>query len=123
MMGMIAHTILKVERENYKLLYRVALDVMPIQATSVPCERAFSSSKETSTARRNRLSPELMEWLQMLKYAFRNERLNPMRELFVLEQDLIEQQHDFEPEYIDELVASGRLTELLSIIEGRPLTQ
>jgi hypothetical protein len=59
----------------------------------------------------------------MLKYAFRNERLNPMHELFVLEQDLIEEQHDFEPEYIDELVASGRLTELLSIIETRPLTQ
>lgn len=44
------------------------MDYLPIQASSVPCERVFSSSAETDTARRNRISPVLMEALQMLKY-------------------------------------------------------
>jgi hypothetical protein len=46
------------------------MDYIPIQASSVPCERAFSSSAETDTTRRNRISPVLMEALQMLKYTF-----------------------------------------------------
>jgi hAT family C-terminal dimerisation region len=45
------------------------MDILPIQASSVPCERVFSSSKETITARRNALSPRLVEALQLLKYA------------------------------------------------------
>jgi hypothetical protein len=44
------------------------MDILPIQASSVPCERVFSSSKETITARRNSLSPCLVEALQLLKY-------------------------------------------------------
>jgi hypothetical protein len=44
------------------------MDIVPIQASSVPCERVFSSGKETMTARRNKISPELMESLQVLKY-------------------------------------------------------
>ena len=49
----------------------MALDILPIQASAVPCERVFSSSKETCTARRSRTTPELMEALQVLKYHFR----------------------------------------------------
>ncbi len=49
------------------------MDVLPIQGTSVPCERVFSSSKETDTARRNRLTPEMMEALQILKFGIRSE--------------------------------------------------
>jgi hAT family C-terminal dimerisation region len=45
------------------------MDILPIQGSAVPCERVFSSGKETTTARRNRISPELMEALQMLKFA------------------------------------------------------
>jgi hypothetical protein len=45
------------------------MDILPIQASSVPCERVFSSSKKTITARRNALSPNLVEALQLLKYA------------------------------------------------------
>jgi hAT family C-terminal dimerisation region len=47
------------------------MDVLPIQGSAVPCERVFSSGKETTTARRNRISPDLMEALQMLKFAMR----------------------------------------------------
>jgi len=39
------------------------MDILPIQAFSVPCERVFSSSKETIIARRNALSPHLVEAL------------------------------------------------------------
>jgi hAT family C-terminal dimerisation region len=44
------------------------MDILPIQASSVPCERVFSSSKETTTLRRNKLEPNLVEALQLLKY-------------------------------------------------------
>jgi hypothetical protein len=45
------------------------MDILPIQGSAVPCERVFSSGKETTTTRRNRIGPELMEALQMLKFA------------------------------------------------------
>jgi len=45
------------------------MDILAIQGSAVPCERVFSSAKETITARRNRMSPELMEALQMLKFS------------------------------------------------------
>ena len=52
------------------------MDYLPIQASAVPCERAFSSGAETVTARRNRIKPPLMEALQMLKFALKKRRLN-----------------------------------------------
>lgn len=56
----------------------MAMDYLPVQATSVPCERVFSSAKDTDTAKRNRISANLMEALQMLKYSLRKDRLNFM---------------------------------------------
>jgi hypothetical protein len=50
------------------------MDILPIQASSVPCERVFSSSKETITARRTSLSPRLVEALQLLKYESKQSR-------------------------------------------------
>lgn len=52
------------------------MDVLPTQASSVPCEQLFSSGKETCTTRRNRLQPRLMEALQALKLSSRNHSLN-----------------------------------------------
>lgn len=52
------------------------MDYLPVQATSVPCERVFSSAKETDTAKRNRINPVLMEALQLLKFLLKKERLN-----------------------------------------------
>lgn len=46
--------------------------LLPIQASAVPCKRVFSSSKVTMSARRNRISPGLMEALQILKFSVRH---------------------------------------------------
>jgi len=54
----------------------MGMDYLPIQASAVPCERIFSSSSETDTKKRNRISPLLMEALQMLKFHLKKERLN-----------------------------------------------
>ncbi|KII83438.1 hypothetical protein PLICRDRAFT_119379 [Plicaturopsis crispa FD-325 SS-3] len=68
--------IYQAEKHAFPLLYRVALDVMPVQAFAVPCERVFSSSKGTDTDQRTKLSPVMMEVLQVLKYMFWEERLD-----------------------------------------------
>jgi hypothetical protein len=54
------------------------VDYLPIQASAVPCERVFSSAGETSTKRRNRMKPELMEALQMLKFMLKKKQLDFM---------------------------------------------
>src|SRR6266581_9109276 len=52
------------------------MDYLPIQATSVPCERVFSSAKETDTSKRNWMSPLLMEALQLLKFLLKKQHLD-----------------------------------------------
>jgi len=47
----------------------LAMDVLAIQGSSVPCEHVFSSGKETMSARRNQIKHDLMEALQMLKFS------------------------------------------------------
>jgi hypothetical protein len=53
------------------------MDIIPIQASSVPCERVFSSGKQTMTPRRGHISGHLMECLQILKFSIRKGR--PLR--------------------------------------------
>lgn len=70
------------------------MDILPAQASSVPCERLFSSGKETCTARRNRIQPKLMEALQALKLSSHNSALNLTEQLsdgfHPLEDDVLE---------------------------------
>jgi hypothetical protein len=61
---------------TWPTIFRGALDYLPIQASAVPSERVFSSSAETDTKKRNRINPILMESLQMLKFAFKKDRLD-----------------------------------------------
>lgn len=72
----------------------MAMDYLPIQATSVPCERIFSSSAETDTKRRNRISSSLMEALQMQKFRIKKERLNFMQGWKTEEKQLVEDDAD-----------------------------
>ena len=55
-------------------MFKLAMDLLPAQVTSVPCEHVFSASKETTTARRNRLKPKIMEATQILKFLAKNKR-------------------------------------------------
>ena len=68
----------------------MAMDYLPIQASAVPSERIFSSSAETGTKRRNRISPLLMEALQMLKFHLKKERLNFTAGWITSEKDLVD---------------------------------
>ena len=70
------------------------MDYLPIQATSVPCERVFSSSAETDTKRRNRICAPLMEALQMQKFLFRKDRLNFMAGWSTQEKQLLDDDPD-----------------------------
>ena len=49
--------------KRFPSLFCLAMDVLPAQVSSVPCERLFSPAKETFTAHRNK---DLMEALQAL---------------------------------------------------------
>jgi hypothetical protein len=48
------------------------LDILPIPASSVPCERLFSAAKEIADDRRARLGPKKFEELQITKFGWRN---------------------------------------------------
>jgi hypothetical protein len=61
---------------TYPTIFKIAMDYLPVQASSVPCERVFSSSSETDTKKRNRLATDLMEGLQLRKYKLKKERLD-----------------------------------------------
>jgi len=50
------------------------MDVLPIPASAVLCERVFSSAKETMAPQQSRISPNLMEALQLLKFTLQNGR-------------------------------------------------
>jgi len=52
------------------------MDYLPIQASSVPSERVFSSVGETDTTKRNHMSAILMEALQMLKFGLKQNQLS-----------------------------------------------
>lgn len=59
---------------RYPTIFAMAMDILPIQGSSVPCERVFSSAKETTTPRRNRINPDTMEALQLLKFSMKKGR-------------------------------------------------
>ncbi|KAF7347428.1 HAT family dimerization domain-containing protein [Mycena venus] len=59
---------------RHPTIFALAVDILPIQGSAVPCERVFSSSAETDTVRRNRTAPDLMEAFQMLKFSIKKGR-------------------------------------------------
>jgi len=103
-------------RHVYPVMYRVALDVLPMQASAVPSERVFSSSKETMTARRANLSPQMMEVLQILKYAFRHDRMDFLHSFVATEADLRETA--FTAETVADLAKQGKFNDIAELFEG-----
>lgn len=87
------------------------MDVLPAQASAVPCERVFSSSKETCTLRRSRLSPQLMEALQVLKFSFKQDRLTFTDDLLAAEKDYTIA-GPVTGKAIEELISTGKIDEL-----------
>src|SRR5258707_6553229 len=67
---------IKINKAEFPTLFGIALDYLPIQASSVPCERVFTSAKEADTLKRNRIHPVLMEALQTLKFSLKKEWFN-----------------------------------------------
>ena len=57
---------------HYPTMFTLAMDILPIQGSSVPCERVFSSAKETMTDHQSPIQPELMEGHQLLKYSIKH---------------------------------------------------
>ena len=64
---------IKKHENDYPLLYKVALDILPVPASSVASERVFSSSKETDTLRRTGLGGTMMEVLQVVQYSLKQQ--------------------------------------------------
>ncbi|EIN06474.1 hypothetical protein PUNSTDRAFT_72132, partial [Punctularia strigosozonata HHB-11173 SS5] len=83
----------------------------------VPCERVFSSSKETCTSRRSRLSPKTIEMLQVLKFIYRHSSLN-------FTSQLLANTCDYEIEgpvtayAVQELRESGKMDELADLLQN-----
>jgi hypothetical protein len=63
---------LKNHAQVYPMLALIALDTLPCQASSVPCERLFSAGKQVADDRRASLGATRFEELQMMKFAWRN---------------------------------------------------
>ncbi|KAJ7696974.1 hypothetical protein B0H17DRAFT_903465, partial [Mycena rosella] len=83
----------------------------------VPCERIFSSSKETCTLRRNRLSPALLEILQFLKYTYKQLRLDFTADILAREEDYTIEGNITE-HAIRELMQSGEVQELAELLNN-----
>lgn len=66
-------TLTQDHEKTYPLLFKVAMDVLPAQGSAVACERVFSLCKETDSLRRRKLSPKMMEYLQVLKQSYMRE--------------------------------------------------
>ncbi|KAJ8456137.1 hypothetical protein ONZ45_g18814 [Pleurotus djamor] len=95
----------KANQSRHPLIFRLALDVLPIPASAVPCERVFSSGKETDALRRSRLSPLNFEILQIMKFMYRSERL-PYGSKFIAREEDTEDHTDTNPSDIENLLSS-----------------
>jgi hypothetical protein len=60
----------------YLTLARIALDVLPVQASAIPCEYLFFAAKLIVTDCHAHLSPAIFEELQILKFAWHDKLIN-----------------------------------------------
>ncbi|KAJ6631139.1 hypothetical protein B0H10DRAFT_1773392, partial [Mycena sp. CBHHK59/15] len=97
-------------------LFHVALDVLPVQASAIPCEHIFSSSKETDTLCCGSLSPRMIEMLQILKFIYRQDHIGFCDDLLATEAEcsII----DVDPQVINAMLAAGRAEELEDLVNS-----
>jgi len=66
--------------QDYAVLFPtltwIALNILPCQASSVPCEQLFSASKQTADLRQLSLGSKQFEELQIMKFAWHKKILN-----------------------------------------------
>ncbi|KAJ6576094.1 hypothetical protein DFH09DRAFT_915057, partial [Mycena vulgaris] len=101
---------------RFATLFRVALDVLPVQASAVPCEQVFSSSKETDALRRGNISPTVMEMLQILKFIYRNGRMTFTQGWVATEGEL--SVIDVDPGVVEELLTTGKIQQLVELLNS-----
>ena len=63
---------MQINKGNFPTLFAIAMDYLPVQASSAPCQRVFLSAEETDT-KRNQVHPILMEILQTMKYSLKKD--------------------------------------------------
>ncbi|KAG5634050.1 hypothetical protein H0H81_003615, partial [Sphagnurus paluster] len=103
--------------KEFLLIFSVAMDVLPVQASAVPCKRVFSSSEETITLRQSRLSLGLMEMLQVLKYSFKQDQLDFTADWIVKEEDYTIDGAITEAA-VQELLLAGKIEELSDLLKS-----
>ena len=100
-----------------KLCYRNHLLLQLSVRTLTTSLRIFSPGKETDTLRRNRLSPELMEALQILKYYYKQELLCFSSQLLAHEEDYTIEGPVTEAA-VDELLKTGQIHVLEDLLRN-----
>ena len=106
----------QLHKTSFLTLCAMAMDNLPIQASSVACERVFSSSSETDVKKRIHINSLLMEALQMLKFLLKRDQLN-VNEWFlnISEKDMIPD--NLTPDYMTgQPITPGLLTELADAV-------
>ncbi|KAI5828857.1 hypothetical protein K523DRAFT_243539, partial [Schizophyllum commune Tattone D] len=107
------------EDGELSLWFRAAMDILPIQASAVPCERVFSSSKETDSLRRANIAPEMMEMLQILKYTLRQQELDFTEGLLATEEECARlDEIERDTQELKDLMSQGKYEEARRMLDG-----
>src|SRR6266508_2485561 len=98
-------------------MFGVAIDILPVQESAVPCEHIFSSSKETCTDCRNWILPKLLEALQFHKFKCKQAWLNFLENFLSREEDYVIG-GEITDYAVVKLLSLGRVEELTDLLRN-----